>query len=126
MSAEMTIKTAKIPGSDHPITIESHSERVTVKVGGRVIADSADALALTEANYRPVLYIPPKDIDFALLERSTHTTYCPYKGDCSYYSIPSGGIRSVNAAWVYEAPFEAVAEIKDHLAFYPDRVDPAS
>jgi uncharacterized protein (DUF427 family) len=121
----MATKTVKIPGPDHPISIAPYPEPVTVKVGGKVVANSLDALTLTEANYGPVLYIPAKDVDFSLLERSDHTTYCPYKGDCSYYSIPSGGTRSVNAAWVYEAPYEAVAEIKDHLAFYPDRVDPA-
>lgn len=58
-----------------------------------------------------------------LLERTELTTYCPYKGDCSYYSIPSGGERTVNAVWTYEAPYDAVAIIKDYLAFYPDRVD---
>lgn len=119
----MITKAVKIPGPDHPITIAAHPERVIVKVGGRIVADSVDALALTEANYGPVLYIPPKDIDFSLLERSDNATYCPYKGDCSYYSIPSGGTRSVNAAWVYDAPYAAVAAIKDHLAFYPNRVD---
>jgi uncharacterized protein (DUF427 family) len=59
----------------------------------------------------------------SLLERTEHTSYCPYKGDAAYYSIPAGGERSVNAVWTYESPHAAVAEIKDHLAFYPDRVD---
>lgn len=120
----MTIKTIKIPGPDHPITIRHHPERVVITVGGKTIADSVDALALSEANYRAVLYIPPKDVDFALLERSKHSTYCPYKGDCSYYSIPSGGARSINAVWSYEAPYDAVSEIRGYVAFYPDRVDP--
>jgi uncharacterized protein (DUF427 family) len=57
-----------------------------------------------------------------LLERSAHATYCPYKGDCAYYSIPSGGERGINAVWTYEAPYDAVAAIRNHLAFYPDRV----
>jgi uncharacterized protein (DUF427 family) len=116
-------KTVKIPGPDHPITIVPNPERVVVKVGGRIVADSTSAMTLTEANYTPVQYIPAKDIDFSLLERTDHSTYCPYKGDCSYYSIPSGGERSVNAVWTYEAPYEAVASIKDHYAFYPSRVD---
>ncbi len=59
----------------------------------------------------------------ALLSPSSHTTYCPYKGDCSYLSIPSGGVRATNAIWSYEKPYPAVAAIKDYLAFYPDRVD---
>jgi len=70
-----------------------------------------------------VQYIPQKDVDMTLLERTDHQTYCPYKGDCSYYSILLGGERSVNAVWTYEAPYAAVAAIKDHVAFYPDRVD---
>jgi uncharacterized protein (DUF427 family) len=80
-------------------------------------------LTLREASYPPVQYIPRKDVDTALLERTDHATYCPYKGDCTYYSIPLGGERSVNAVWAYEAPYAAVAAITDHVAFYPDRVD---
>jgi uncharacterized protein (DUF427 family) len=97
--------------------------RVVVTVGGRVIADTREALTLHEADYPPVHYIPRKDVDMSLLERTDHATYCPYKGDCAYYSIPAGDARSTNAVWTYEAPYAAVAEIKDHLAFYPDRVD---
>jgi uncharacterized protein (DUF427 family) len=80
-------------------------------------------LTLREASYPPVQYIPRRDVDAVLLERTDHATYCPYKGDCTYYSIPLGGERSVNAVWTYEAPYAAVAAIKDHVAFYPDRVD---
>lgn len=112
-----------VPGPDHPITIERHPARVVVTVAGCVIADTREALALREADYPPVLYVPRKDADMSLLRRTDHATYCPFKGDCSYYSIPNGGERSVNAVWTYEAPFEAVAAIKDHLAFYPNRVD---
>jgi uncharacterized protein (DUF427 family) len=116
-------KVIKIPGPDHPITVQPNPERVIVKVAGRVVADTREALTLREASYGPVQYIPRKDVDFALLERTDHATYCPYKGDCSYYSIPLGGERSVNAVWTYEAPYDAVAQIKDHVAFYPNRVD---
>jgi uncharacterized protein (DUF427 family) len=119
-------KTIKIPGPDHPITIEHNSNRVVVKVAGRVVADTRDALTLREAGYAPVHYIPRKDVVMTLLERTDHETYCPYKGECTYFSIPSGGARSANAVWSYEAPYEAVASIKDHLAFYPDRVDEVS
>jgi uncharacterized protein (DUF427 family) len=80
-------------------------------------------LTLREAAYPAVQYIPRKDVDMALLERTDRATYCPYKGDCSYFSIPVGGNRSINAVWSYEAPYAAVTPIKDHLAFYPDRVD---
>ena len=112
----------KIPGPDHPITITRNLHRVLVEVGGKVLADSRDALTLQEANYPPVQYIPRKDVEMARLLRTEHATHCPYKGDASYYSIPEGGERTVNAVWSYETPHEAVAEIKDHLAFYPDRV----
>ena len=116
-------KTVKVPGPDHPITIERNANRVIVTVAGRVVADSRDALTLREANYPPVQYIPLKDVYTALLEPTEHATYCPYKGDCSYYSIPLGGERSVNAVWLYAAPYAAVAPISGHVAFYPDRVD---
>ncbi len=120
---EPTPKTVKIPGPDHPITIERNSGRVVVSVSGRVIADTREALTLREARYPAVQYIPRKDVDMTLLTRTDHTTYCPYKGDCAYFSIPVGGERSINAVWSYEVPYAAVAVIKDHLAFYPDRVD---
>jgi uncharacterized protein (DUF427 family) len=119
----MDQKTVKIPGPDHPITITPSQAHIRVSVGGKTIADTRRAITLQEANYPPVLYIPRADADMALLEHTEHHTYCPYKGDCSYYSIPSGGQRSVNAIWTYESPYAAVAEIKDYLAFYPDRVD---
>ena len=119
----MADKTIKIPGPDHPITIEAYPSRVAVTLGGNIIADTNDALTLREASYPPVQYVPRRDVDMAALARSEHTTYCPYKGDASYYSIPAGGDRSRNAVWSYETPFEAMAQIKDYVAFYPDRVD---
>jgi uncharacterized protein (DUF427 family) len=88
-----------------------------------VIADTRNALTLREASYPPVPYIPSEDVDFSQLERTDHATYCPYKGDCSYYSIPAGGKKCVNAVWSYEEPFPAVEQIRGHVAFYPDRVD---
>jgi len=116
-------KSVKIPGPDHPITIEPNPKRITVSVGGKLLADTRRALTLREASYPAVQYIPREDVDMALLERSPHSSYCPYKGDASYFSIPSGGERAANAVWSYEAAFEAVAAIDGHLAFYPDRVD---
>ena len=116
-------KTIKVPGPDHPITIEHNPNRVVVTVAGRVVADTRDALILREARYPAVHYVPRDDVDMALLERTDHATYCPYKGDCSYFSVPLGGDRSANAAWSYETPFEAMAQIKNYVAFYPDRVD---
>jgi uncharacterized protein (DUF427 family) len=113
----------KTPGADHPITITPNPARVMVSIGGRVIADSRNALTLQESTYPPVQYLPRNDVDMEALARTSHSTHCPYKGDCAYYSIPTGGERSKNAVWSYEAPFPAVAAIKNYLAFYPDRVD---
>jgi uncharacterized protein (DUF427 family) len=119
----MTDKPIMQPGPEHPITIERNPARVVVTIAGRTIADTQDALTLREANYAPVQYIPLSDVDESLLEASDHASYCPYKGDAGYYSVPSGGARSVNAVWIYTDPYAAVAEIKDRVAFYPDRVD---
>jgi uncharacterized protein (DUF427 family) len=119
----MTTRTIKIPGPDHPITVARNPKRVVVTLNGQVIADTTDALTLREASYPAVQYIPRKDVDMAALERSATNSWCPYKGEASYFSIPAGGERSVDAIWTYETPHEAVAEIKDHLAFYPNRID---
>ena len=119
----MTSKTIKIPGPDHPITITPNAKRVVVTVGGRVVADTRAALTLQEAAYPAVQYVPRADVDMTLLERTAHATYCPYKGDCAYYGIPAGGDRARDAVWTYEQPYDAVAAIRGHVAFYPDRVD---
>src|SRR6266404_2413603 len=119
----MKEKQIKIPGPDHPISIQRNPARVVVSVAGRVVADTRNALTLREATYPPVEYIPREDVDLSQLERTDHATYCPYKGDCSYYTVPAGGKRSVNAAWTYEAPYPAVAQTKGHIAIYPDRRD---
>lgn len=119
----MADKPIRVPGPDHPITIEPHAGRLIVSSGGRVIADTREALTLREAAYPPTYYLPRKDVDMAALQRSSHASYCPYKGDCAYYSLPAGGARAVNAVWTYETPHPAVAAIAGHVAFYPDRVD---
>lgn len=119
----MTSKPVKIPGPDHPITIRPQGGRVVVTAGGRVIADSTRALTLQEASYPAVQYIPRDDVDMSQLARTTHASYCPYKGDASYYSIPAGGPRADNSVWTYEHPHDAMTQIAGYLAFYPDRVD---
>jgi uncharacterized protein (DUF427 family) len=119
----MKQKQIKIPGPDHPISIERNPARIVVSVAGRVIADTRKALELREADYPPVQYIPREDVDLSQLKRTDHATYCPYKGECSYYSVPAGGEKSVNAVWTYENPFPAVAQIKGYVAFYLDKVD---
>jgi uncharacterized protein (DUF427 family) len=119
----MKTKQVKLPGPDHPISIERNPARIVVSVAGRVVADTRNALTLRESDYSPVQYIPREDVDLSQLKRTDHVTYCPYKGDCSYYSVPAEAEQSVNAVWTYENPYPAVEQIKGHVAFYPDRVD---
>jgi len=111
------------PGPDHPITVEPTKARVVVKAGGRVVADSRNAFTLQESTYPAVQYIPLADVDAGVLERTDHETYCPYKGEASYYSLNAGEVKAENAVWTYEKPYDAVAPIKDHVAFYPNVVD---
>jgi uncharacterized protein (DUF427 family) len=119
----MSAKPRRVPGPDHPISIEPSPAHVVVRAAGKVIVDTRNALILREASYPAVLYLPRSDADLSLLQRTDHATYCPYKGDCSYYSIPLGGAKSINAVWTYEQPYAAVEEIKGYLAFYRDRID---
>ncbi|BAY00075.1 hypothetical protein MSTE_04783 [Mycobacteroides stephanolepidis] len=112
-----------VPGPDHPITIEPASTRIVVTSGDVTIADTTSALRLQEASYPPVYYLPPDAVNWEVLQRTDTHTYCPYKGDASYYSvhIPEGTVE--DAVWTYEDPYPAVAQIARHLAFYPDRVN---
>ncbi len=119
----MADRLVKLPGPDHPITIETNPNRVVVMLGDRMIADTRNALTLREAKYPAVHYIPRTDVDMTQLVRTAHETHCPFKGDCSYYSLAGGGDGAINAVWTYEAPYPAVAAINGHLAFYPDRVE---
>jgi uncharacterized protein (DUF427 family) len=113
----------KVPGPDHPITIVPNPQRVRVIFNGCVVAETNRALTLKEASLRPVQYVPREDADMELFVRTGHATHCPYKGEAAYYSLNVDGHRAENAVWTYEEPYPAVAEIKDRLAFYPDRVD---
>ena len=112
----------KVPGPEHPITIAPAGKRVRVRFGGHIVADTQKALTLKEANYPPVYYIPRADADMSLLKATERSTHCPYKGDASYFSIVAGAESADNAVWSYQRPFPAMAEIKDHLAFYPNKV----
>ena len=113
----------KLPGPDHPIVIARNAKRVRVSFAGKVIADSTQALSLQEASYPPVNYIPRADVDMAALSRTDNASHCPYKGDASYFAISVNGKTADNAVWSYEQPYPAMAAIKDHVAFYPSRVD---
>jgi uncharacterized protein (DUF427 family) len=109
--------------SDHPIRIEPNSNRIRVRLGDKVLADTVKARTLFEASYPGVHYVPREDVEMSLLTRTAHKTHCPYKGDASYYTITADGRTADNAVWTYEQPFPGVAEIAGYLAFYPNRVD---
>jgi uncharacterized protein (DUF427 family) len=114
----------KLPGPDHPITIEPNPQRVRVVAGGLAVAETRRALILREASLPPVQYIPRDDAAMDRLRRTGHHTTCPYKGEASYFTILGSDGREIeNAVWSYEAPFPAVEAIRGHLAFYPRKVD---
>lgn len=94
-------------------------KRVRVTLNGEVLADSRAALEMQEGSYPPAFYVPRQDVRMERLVRTAHTTHCPYKGDASYYSIADG---PENAVWSYERPYDEMADIRDLLAFYPNKV----
>jgi len=121
VGADMANKAVLLPGPRHPITVNPAGVRVVVRVHGRVIADTRSALTLREADYPPVHYLPRDDVDMSLLHRTASESYCPFKGDAAYYNLPAAGEQGIDAVWTYEAPYEAVSAIKNHVAFYANR-----
>jgi uncharacterized protein (DUF427 family) len=113
----------KLPGPDHPITLERNPRRVRVIFNGHVVADTTNALTLKEATLSPVFYIPREDADMSVYERTAHATHCPYKGDAAYFTLRVGERVADNAVWTYEHPFPAMEQITGRLAFYRNRVD---
>ena len=113
----------KIPGPDHPITVTENPKRLRALYQGHVIAETDHALALKEASYPVVQYFPREDVAMEFLSRTDHASHCPYKGDASYYTIARDGEIAENAVWTYEDPYPAMTQIKDFLAFYPNRVE---
>ena len=112
----------KLPGPDHPITVEPFKGRVVVRFGSTIVAETTKALELKEASYKPVFYVPREDAKLALYESSQQRTHCPYKGDASYFHLSANGEHAENAVWSYEEPFPAMEAIRGHLAFYPSKV----
>ena len=109
---------------DHRVSIEANAgSRVRVEVAGTQIAESNDTRRVLESRCAPVVYLPRADVDMRRLEKTEHTTFCPFKGTASYYSIRVGDRVAENAIWSYEDPYDQVADLKDLMAFYPDRVD---
>jgi uncharacterized protein (DUF427 family) len=117
-------RSSLIPGPDHPITLERSAAHISVRSGTVLIAETDRALEMREADYPRVLYVPLDDVDGRLLETNDRHTWCPYKGEASYFDITAGDGTDLTAAvWYYDDPFPAVADIKGHVAFYADRVD---
>lgn len=110
-------------GPDHPITVTPAKTRWRAFFNGHVIADTADALILQEANYPPVVYFPRQDVAMEYMGRTDRTTHCPYKGDAAYYTIRMDSEIADNAVWTYEAPFDQMSAIAGRLAFYTDKVE---
>ncbi|MDF9715688.1 DUF427 domain-containing protein [Nocardioides sp. ChNu-153] len=119
----MTQRPHLIPDETHPITVTPTEGRVVVTRHGRVIAETDSALTLQEASYPAAQYVPLADVDASVLERTSHATYCPYKGEAGYFSLVDGDDRAENAVWGYDAPYDAVAPIAGHVAFYPNQVE---
>lgn len=109
---------------DH-IKIRKADGTWVVRAGGAVLAESKNALELTEGDYKPVIYFPREDIAMAFFDASDHTSHCPHKGDASYFSIDTKSQTLTNAAWSYENPIEGMERIKDHIAFYTNGSDVA-
>ena len=120
----MTDRPVRQPTAEHPITVVPTGKHVTVRVNGEVVADTDDALTLQESTYPAVHYIPIRDVVKDVLKSSGTTTYCPYKGDASYYHVTTASGDTVeDVIWTYEQPYPAVGDIAGHVAFYPDKAD---
>jgi uncharacterized protein (DUF427 family) len=111
------------PTAEHPITVAPTGRHVTVQVNGTVIAETDDALTLRESDYPAVQYIPMRDVAEPSLVCSDTTTYCPYKGDATYYHVNVAGQTVEDVIWTYGQPYPAVGAIAGHVAFYPDKAD---
>jgi uncharacterized protein (DUF427 family) len=119
----MTDRPVLQPSATHPITVTPTGKHVTVSVNGEVVADTTDAVTLQESTYPAVQYIPLADVVQSALQRSDTTTYCPFKGDASYYHLTAGGDTVEDVIWTYEQPYAAVADIAGRVAFYPDKAE---
>ena len=107
---------------DYRVDLEANPEHVRVTLAGEVLADSRRTLIVRETKHEAVVYFPRGDVRFERLERSEHESFCPFKGEASYWTIRAGGRVEENAVWGYEAPFDEVAGLNGYVAFYPERV----
>lgn len=108
---------------DYRVDLDPSTTRVRVTFGGEVVADSDRTLVVRETKHKPVVYFPREDVRFDLLEPTSHTTFCPFKGEASYWTLRVGDRVEENVIWSYDDPFDEVAALKDYVSFYADRVD---
>lgn len=104
-------------------TFEPHSRRVRAELGGVALADSSRCVVLRETRLPPVFYFPRQDVRMDLLRASAHRSYCPIRGNASYWSAELDGRREENIAWSYDDPLPEALRIKGYLAFYTERLD---
>jgi uncharacterized protein (DUF427 family) len=112
---------------EHRVDIHPDTTHLRVTFGGAVIADSRETLRIEETGHGPVHYFPEKDVRLDLLKKTQHSTYCPFKGDASYWTIEvvDGGAAksSENAVWGYVTPYDEMTGLAGYYAFYSTRVD---
>ncbi len=123
-----TVKPRRSAFADHPdyrVDLERSPERATVEWQGKTVADSTRALRVHVTGHDEVTYFPREDVRMDLLERTDHTSTCPFTGEASYFSIRVGDRVAENAVWSYEDPFDEVAGLKDQVAFWRERMKPA-
>ncbi len=108
---------------DYEITTDTVQQHYQVRFNGALIADCHEPMLLSESRHHPVYYIPKSDLAMDYLERTAHESYCPFKGHARYWTIVVDGKRAENAVWAYDDPYDELPQVRDHVAFYPDRVD---
>lgn len=105
----------------HRIFFHDYPRRLRALVGDHVVLDTLGAKLLHETGHLPVPYVPLDDFDAELLDRTDHTTHCPFKGDASYWSVRTGDSVVENAVWAYEDPLPEASWLKGYGALYWDK-----
>ncbi len=117
----------KAPGflknSDKFLEVEPSPRRVRIKFAGETIVDSTSALLMCEGGHVPIYYFPMADVRMDLFTQTDHTSHCGYKGHASYWTLTLGDRGEENVMWSYRDPYEEMLRIKDHVAFYWERMD---
>jgi uncharacterized protein (DUF427 family) len=111
------------PPPGRALYLEPSAKRIRVIVNGATVADSHRTLIVHESGHQPVLYFPREDVDARHLEPSDRHTHCPKKGDASYHTIRVGDAVVDAGAWYYPDPLPGAHALRDHIAFYWNRMD---